>query len=426
MIGAAGFLPWMAAAIALGICAAALAWSIEQLSTLWRGARALPKRLLWGAALSIATAGPAALPMFRRAAPMPPAAQIDVPFVSSDAVSSSPNGTGAPQVVMLLWLVASFLLAVRLSRSVWRVHQVRQTAERTIVHGTPVLLTDVTGPASVGVLRPEVVLPRWVLSLDPSLRDLILAHETAHGRARDVAWLWLAALATVLVPWNPSVWWLARRLRLAVECDCDTRTLRAVQDVPLVRERYARLLLLMAQRAHTPAWGLALAHPSSHLTRRITTMLHPIPLNPRRTAALAVATAIFAVVGACSPGVTDSLSGPPEESTQPAATTTVDVDPPFYEFQVDEPANAVSGSVGPSYPADLRAARVTGVVLAQFVVDAEGRVELGTLKVVQSDHDGFSAAVEEALPAMRFEAARKDGQSVRQLVQQPFAFNIAP
>jgi hypothetical protein len=33
--------------------------------------------------------------------------------------------------------------------------------------------------------------------------------------------------------------------------------------------------------------------------------------------------------------------------------------------------------------------------------------------------------VREALPRMRYTAARKDGRAVRQLVQQPFVFQLA-
>ena len=77
------------------------------------------------------------------------------------------------------------------------------------------------------------------------------------------------------------------------------------------------------------------------------------------------------------------------------------------------------------YPQVLRAANVSGVVLAQFVVDTNGRVELGTFKALKSDHALFTQAVSDALPDMRFDPAYVDLKKVRQLVQQPFTFALS-
>ena len=53
-----------------------------------------------------------------------------------------------------------------------------------------------------------------------------------------------------------------------------------------------------------------------------------------------------------------------------------------------------------------------------------GRVEVATFKVITSTHDLFAASVRRALPAMRFLPAEVGGRKVKQLVQQPFVFNL--
>ena len=53
-------------------------------------------------------------------------------------------------------------------------------------------------------------------------------------------------------------------------------------------------------------------------------------------------------------------------------------------------------------PDMLRQAGVEGEVLAQFVVDATGRPEPGSLKVLKSSHDMFVESVKNALPQMKF------------------------
>jgi hypothetical protein len=63
-------------------------------------------------------------------------------------------------------------------------------------------------------------------------------------------------------------------------------------------------------------------------------------------------------------------------------------------------------------------------VQAQFVVNEDGRAEVGTFKVLKSTNELFSAAVRSALPQMRFYAAEVGGHKVKQLVQQSFQFKL--
>ncbi|MGH7720447.1 MAG: TonB family protein [Gemmatimonadaceae bacterium] len=78
--------------------------------------------------------------------------------------------------------------------------------------------------------------------------------------------------------------------------------------------------------------------------------------------------------------------------------------------------------VGTVSRAELHAAGATGGVVAEFVVDTAGRVELETFNVVSSTHPRFTEAVRRALPAARFTPALLAGRRVRQLVQLPFRF----
>jgi protein TonB len=106
-------------------------------------------------------------------------------------------------------------------------------------------------------------------------------------------------------------------------------------------------------------------------------------------------------------------------------TTTPDTTagrPAYFEFQVEAPATVVPGSPAPTYPKELRAQKVEGRVLAQFIVDTTGRPVPATFKVLMSTHDAFSRAVRDALPQMRFTPAMVGDRKVRQVVQMPFTF----
>ena len=78
----------------------------------------------------------------------------------------------------------------------------------------------------------------------------------------------------------------------------------------------------------------------------------------------------------------------------------------------------------PLYPETLLFSGVPGHVLAEFVVDTLGRVELDTFGVISSTNPRFTQAVQRALPEWAYAPAMLNGKRVRQLVQQPFSFVV--
>lgn len=96
----------------------------------------------------------------------------------------------------------------------------------------------------------------------------------------------------------------------------------------------------------------------------------------------------------------------------------------FTEDQVDRPATPDSSNlVRPLYPDELYAKLVPGRVLAEFIVDAAGEVDLDTFNVVSATHPGFVEAVRVALRSQPFLPALRQGGPVRQVVQLPFTFD---
>lgn len=98
----------------------------------------------------------------------------------------------------------------------------------------------------------------------------------------------------------------------------------------------------------------------------------------------------------------------------------------YSEAYVDVPVSLDARSPLPRYPDALRKWRTEGVARLTFVVDTLGRVEMETVKVVESSHPAFAAAVKATLPRMRFSAARIGARRVRQLVEFPIVFRLEP
>ena len=96
----------------------------------------------------------------------------------------------------------------------------------------------------------------------------------------------------------------------------------------------------------------------------------------------------------------------------------------FNSFEVDVEVVAIAGTVRPRYPDMLRTTGVEGQVIAQFVVNEQGRADRSTFRVLSSTHPLFTDAVSRALPQMRFKPAMIRGKPVSQLVQQLFVFKL--
>jgi len=96
----------------------------------------------------------------------------------------------------------------------------------------------------------------------------------------------------------------------------------------------------------------------------------------------------------------------------------------YFASQVDTPALPGAGNAPPRYPLVLERSRVNGEVIAQFVVDSAGRVDMRTFRIVRTSNDLFSASLQSVLPSWRFLPARAGGRRVSQVVQLPVQFAV--
>lgn len=213
---------------------------------------------------------------------------------------------------LLGWALAAFVLTTGLVGGLLALRSRAATWHPGRVEGDDVLVSEDFGPAVVGVWSPRIVLPRWALEM--SRLDLRLAylHEAEHRAARDPSLLLLGALSVSLTPWNVALWWLVRRLRAAVEIDCDRRVLHSGAS----RRAYGALLLdIGCDPLHSRLPALALARPASLLERRLKMIVkNEKPKGPVRTA-LAGGLAVGLAFAACqAPAPTEN-----EVADEPAA-----------------------------------------------------------------------------------------------------------
>jgi hypothetical protein len=216
-----------------------------------------PRRWLWLAAVTLSVTLPPLYAVHHHAVVAGTAAEL----------------SGFDTEVLRAWLVSTIALGL------WGIAAALRLAWLLPARGGPVLVHPRFGPATVGVLRPRVVIPVWVLALPDGERHDVLRHEAEHRRARDPLLLLLASLTLLLTPWNVALWWLLWRLRLAVEIDCDNRVVAGRGD----HVRYGELLVNVAARGTVgPRMQPAFLGSSGMLERRLGHLLDPRRLSRLR------------------------------------------------------------------------------------------------------------------------------------------------
>ena len=308
---------WMIEATVVALLFAAGAAAAQRVFALYRG---VPLRWFWATAIA-ATFAVSALWLVPRAPAAAPAVRTGAPAA---AVSPAPTAGPAftlpavsPAVergLLAAWAVASAALAALLLFAFTRLAREHRRVEDGVVSGALVGLSDSLGPAAVGVLRPRVVIPRWVLGLDEAAQQAIVAHEREHQRTRDPALLVAGLLAVVAMPWNPGVWLAWRGLRLAVEFDCDERVLARGVD----RGGYAQILLGAWSESRVRWIPSAALLGASGLGSRVQHLMRPEPRRRGMKAFIGTAAVAVLVFAACETPAPQRVAGPPAPSASHA------------------------------------------------------------------------------------------------------------
>lgn len=416
-------LTWMAYATLVGALIAAGAFALDVLAL----RRGVATRFIWLSALVVTVIAPLLLtaraPRYTtRAHEVTP-----TPAVASPATPGSAPTPASPRASHLrvralllllkidpylgrLWLAASLLYALVLLRAAIVLARRRKQWHAVDIDDETVLLSADTGPAVVGAIRPRIVVPEWALSLDSSARSLMLQHELEHIRARDPILLAIAVLANAVFPWNAAVWAIARRLRLAIEIDCDRRVVGGLADP----REYGELLLAVGAHRRTPLFFVAsLAERSGFLEQRIKAMTPSLFRHPRVTAAGLV---LLAVVVSTAAVRAPRPSGGPFIQRIAASQDSLTVDELRALLAAHQPDAliAASGINTVTVLLDANGNFVTSLAETRAVTDGGGRggrggslVDVGELRT--RDAGGIALSDGRAAPGGRARGNVRDG-----------------
>ena len=254
-------LAWMGYAMLVAAALGVTAWLVD-FAVAGRFAR---RRVLWAGVFLASAVGPIVFSV---------TGGIPTAVVAEGGVGAAPAASGrrAPivsdRVLMSAWLAMSAVVGLWLVATQRRLRRRLRGYPSRIVDGERVLVSSDFGPAVAGIVRPQIVLPEWAVAMRGRDRRIIVAHETEHRQARDPLLAAVALIVITALPWNVALWWQLRRLRLAIEIDCDRRVVSRHAHDPHV---YGMLLLATHERVSriVPEMALAMAAMRSGLGRRI-------------------------------------------------------------------------------------------------------------------------------------------------------------
>jgi beta-lactamase regulating signal transducer with metallopeptidase domain len=195
-------------ALLLSAAATLAAWAAEHALRL----HDRPGRAVWGAALLLSAGVPAfaALAVAAGASSAPPptaggaAASLESALAwlaALDPAAADWTWTGPP--LLAIWAALSAAALGFFGLALGRAAQVRRRWPAALVEGEAVRIADRMGPAVLGVRRPFIVLPRWILGLESESLALVVRHEREHLAARDTLLLAAGYLGAAALPWNP-------------------------------------------------------------------------------------------------------------------------------------------------------------------------------------------------------------------------------
>lgn len=191
------------------------------------------------------------------------------------SVNLSPTWQRLTRLAVLCWIVGTATLCLR---GVWRAvslrrflaacrplrdraafETLRSAADQLGYQGRVTLLESpaADGPLTVGIMAATIVLPVDARTWTDERREMVLLHELAHAKRRDVTTQTIAAIVCTIHWFNPFAWRGLAQMRRLRELACDDMVVAAGRRP----SDYADVLLQVARsyrhRQQTLAVGMA-------------------------------------------------------------------------------------------------------------------------------------------------------------------------
>jgi TonB family protein len=268
----------------------------------------------------------------------------------------------------LIWLAIGMLRLRRLRRAGVRADREEHGALQQRM-GTDADVRYIDGfaqPVTFGMRHPVILLPASLREQPIHIREAVLAHELAHVRRRDWAWVLGEEITRAVFWFHPAMWWLISRIQLAREEVVDALA------VAYTGRRRAYVEALMAYADGVPLAPAPAFARKRHLFRRLMLISKEDVMSAKRlvfssmamVAVMAVggwyAVGAFPLVESGAAQILQKEPGPLERAANP-----ITPENPVPRRVHHEPAE---------YPQEAAAANAWVQISLRLVIDAAGTV----------------------------------------------------
>jgi beta-lactamase regulating signal transducer with metallopeptidase domain len=242
---------------------------------------------------------------------LPAISGAEMADLPSPAVSGKVN---LVNILMLIWGAGIIFFAIKTGVSALKSRALRRSCcsledsaieaelfelcrQMGIGRGPGLMTGEVSGPLICGFTSPSIILPTHTLA-ECSREELrlILAHELAHVKRRDLIWAWLPLLAKGLFFFHPLVWLLHREWLFTQEAACDALALRHTR---CSEADYGRMLLshVVTANPNRQLIAIGIVEPYETLKRRLNAMKYLGGMTRKRQLALGILIGLFGIFG---------------------------------------------------------------------------------------------------------------------------------
>lgn len=353
--------------------------------------------------------------------------------------SGSPQGilslAALSTMALILWLAGVVVVIVRRAIGVLRANIICRSAE-TIALGQAVEITAtvasrirlrrsvrlassqrINTPFVWGIFRPSILLPRSAQDWSAERLRMVLSHELAHIKGRDIFWNFIALGAEAIHWFNPLVWMLRKSMNEETEIARDDSVLRLTADA----QTYAEHLVAMVREITNghPAVPAAVG-----MANRIQLEARIMSIMNNRVRSAEIGRSLAALISLCAFLVMLPLAMLQLHAENKADTTKTELPRPDDFVAVDILPVAVLLPV-PVYPKDAVKAKQEGTVRVKVLIDKAGVVR-DVITLESSGHKTMDDAALEAARKGEWLPAKQDGKPVAVWVSYPIQFKLTP
>ena len=154
--------------------------------------------------------------------------------------------------------------------------------------------SHVSSPVLVGIFKPRLFIPDTELS-ESDIGNILL-HESVHAKRKDIAVKWLCLFAKAVHWFNPTVFFLSRRIDIECEISCDVLATSTLEAKGI--ENYCETILsLIITKDKKSCTALCAGGTKKSLERRFKAIMDRKKVS-KRTAVISVIIAAVLTVGA--------------------------------------------------------------------------------------------------------------------------------